>query len=107
MDIIQKRYLLTDLRYNRKSDDFDSTGEWSVYLIHADYDVLEPKKGVGFVPKFAKDPDGFLVKKLLIGPKNLKASNLQFAGQYFKGSTFPLEQKHQLVISIFKRVKPN
>jgi hypothetical protein len=107
MDLFQKRYLLTDLRYNRKSDDFDSTSEWSVYLIHADYDVLEPKKGSGFVPKFVKDPDGFLVKKLLIGPKNLAASNLQFAGQYFKGSTFPLDQKRRMIATIFKKVRPD
>jgi hypothetical protein len=105
MDIFQKRYLLTDLKYKSKSDDFDSTGNWSVYLIHADYDILVPKKGFGFVPKFKKDPESFLVKKLLIGQKNLKASNLQFAGQYFKGSTFKLSQKYQLIKSVFNKIE--
>jgi hypothetical protein len=103
-DIEQPRYLLTNLKYHRKYDTFYDAEGWSLYLVSASYDVLDVSKTKGLVSKFGKNPD-FSVKKLLFGIGGLPPMRgNEYAGQYFKGSTFKLSQKYQLIKSVFNKI---
>ena len=64
--LTQKRYMLTNLKFVRAWDDWDETDEWSLYLIDADYTLIDAHLNA----RFGKYPN-FRIKACIAGPRQM------------------------------------
>ena len=80
IDAGSKRYLLSNLKFNRKFDDWDETPFWSLYLVDALTDAGRTSPG--------KWPD-FMVRKCLHGPNQILSSPTT----PYAASSMPMHQR--------------